>query len=484
MSLEQKKWFAAGGAVVYAGVVLFVLQFQTAYVNDPDALYHIGVSRLITERGLARTFEWAQLSIWKDRYSDKEFLLHVAMRPFVGGSPDDAIKGAKDFIGFLGLGIFAAFAFTLRRHQVPLAWLWVLILLAASAHWLVRLTMVRGHVLSILLAVLSVHFLLAANWRALAALGFAYAWGYSAPHLIVAIAAVVTACRWIYDRTWDWKPLAAAAAGVVGGSILHPYFPNNGHTLWVQNVDVLWASWTSSETVGKEMEAHASRLLLLGSPLAMAVFIASNLAAAAAPRKIGWQAFAVLALAWCFFLLYMMSWKFVEYFAPMTILAGALVCRDAFPEVRPKAWIAAAVVALAAHGLTTAVAIESQKVGQLPRWEVGASEWIRRHVPKGETILHLSFDQFPPLFLRDRDHRYLVALDPMFAYAAHPEEMEYLARVKSGREKPEPRDMANRLGGRYLVLRPVHEGVARELEAAGAKRVYRDPAASVILLTP
>jgi hypothetical protein len=484
---EQEKLVRIGllyAAVAVAGTTLFWLQYSTDYVTETDPLYHIGVTQLLKERGIARTFEWAQLSIWKDRYSDKEFLMHLLMIPFISDDPDSAIRGGKLFVTLLGVAIFGVFAWMLRSHRVPLDAAWLLILLVASAHWLVRLTILRGHVLSILLALLSMHFLLKGRWKPLAAVGFAYAWGYSAPHIIVILAAVVTVCRKLHEGAWEWKPLAGAAGGFLAGMILNPYFPNNLVIFWVQNVNVPLAAWGGQEIgLGVEMASKESRMLLMFSPLAFGFFILANLASVAVGKKIGWEAFATLAAAWLFFLLYLLSWKFIEYFAPLTVLAAALVFRDVAPEGKLGIKIATAlIVIVAGFSFTYLMAREGIKGAVDPRWEKGAGAWIKAHVPKGETILHLTFDQFPPLFLRDREHRYLVALDPMFAFAAHPEETQYLHRISSGKEKAVPAEMVRRLGGRYLVLRPQHVRVAKDLEAAGAKRVYQDYDACVICL--
>lgn len=501
---SRREWLGAALLVlawVIVGLTLVFLQFSVDTVTDEDACYHIGMAQVLRERGLTRQFEWTQLSLWKDRYADKEFLFHLAMAPFVSGDPDRAILRAKLFICCVALGSFFAFGFALWSHRVPAVWLWNLVLLAASAHWLFRMNLIRSHVLSVGLALLGVHGLLAGSTRALAVLGFLYAWSYSAPHLLAAIAVVITASRWLLEGQLAWKPLAATVAGLAAGFLVHPYFPNNLINWWVQNVLVLlhvWGLWGPPELVlGHEFAPATTRLLTHASSLGLGIFVASSLAAAMARRRLGWQALSLLTLTWAFLVLEFLSRRFVEYFIPGAVLAGAFITRDlaaGFREEGPPAWARTRRLRLAAGTAAAAVLAVSYyatiritlpTLQDFPRWEVGASEWIREHVPRGDTVLFLVFDQFPALFLRDRDHRYLMAMDPMFSYYSHPEETVFLAHLWLDPDPPEPKAVAEKLGGRYLIVQKYRWMPQLLLFVAkGARRVYDDEQTAILDLTP
>ena len=481
---------------VYVGFTLLSFQFWRDDLTENDSCYHVAMAQVIREHGITRRFEWTELSIWKDRYSDKEFLFHLALVPFCGGGPEDAIRGGKVFIALLGLGVFVGFSLMLRSHGVPAPWIWTLVLLVASGHWLVRLTMIRPHVLSIGLALLALHFLLRGRWKPVAILGFAYSWSYAAPHLMIAAAGVIAVSRWALEREWDWKPLAGAAGGVGVGMVIHPYFPNNIVLWWVQNVQVLfraWGVWGPSEIrLGDELAPASTWILTHGASAALGLFVACNLVAAAVRPRLAWQALSLLALTWAFFLMELFSMRFVEYFAPCAVLTGAWVAKDLLVRDRPT-WISRTEVRWAsAVGLAGALLAANawsnyvvfSVVGRYPAWEVGATDWIRTSVPPGDRVLHVTFDQFPNLFLRDRTHRYLVGLDPLFGYASHPDEIVYMYKIRTQEEAPDPREISRRLGGRYLVAEKARWKHIEGVKKLGAKVAFEDERAVVLDLVP
>jgi len=481
---------------VYVGFTLLSFQFWRNELTENDSCYHVAMAQVFREHGITRRFEWTELSIWKERYSDKEFLFHLALAPFCGGTPEDAIRGGKVFIALLGMAVFVGFSLIVRAHGIPAPWIWTLLLLVASSHWLVRLTMIRPHVLSIGLALLALHFILQGRWKPLAILGFAYSWSYAAPHLMVAMAGVLAVSRWAMERTWDWKPLAASAGGVAAGMVVHPYFPNNISLWWIQNVQVLfraWGVWGPPEIrVGDELAPASTWILTHGASVALGLFVACNLAAAAVRPRLSWQALSLLALTWAFFLMEMFSMRFVEYFAPCAVLTAAWAAKDLLSRDRPEwtarrkirwaASIALAGTLLAANSWSNDVVFAV--VGRSNPWEIGATDWIRANVPPGDRVLHVTFDQFPNLFLRDRTHRYLVALDPLFGYASHPDETVYMFTIRTQEEAPDPREIARRLGGRYLVAEKTRWKHIEGVKKRGATVVFEDKHAVVLDLSP
>ena len=84
---------AVAAAVAWGSIVFAFLQWSTPHLVDRDSLYHARYAQLLPERGLARDFPWTQESVWRDRFSDKEFLFHILLVPFCRG--DDPAPGAK-----------------------------------------------------------------------------------------------------------------------------------------------------------------------------------------------------------------------------------------------------------------------------------------------------------------------------------------------------------------------------------------------------
>jgi hypothetical protein len=469
---------------------LLRLQFSDSNLTENDGPYHIAMAQTIREHGITRKFEWTQFSVWKENYSDKDFLFHVMLIPFTLGDVDSAIIGGKIFLVLLTGSIFASFFFILRAHGVPLAWLWTLVLLAASANWLIRMNMLRGHVLSVLMALWSIHFLLLGRWKPMIFLGFLFAWGYSAPQVIVVIAAALTVMRRLFEGTWLFRPILGAVGGLIGGFLIHPYFPNNVLLWWIQNPLAI------SHALGlggpekvmftpAELYPTVGTAVLFQSTLAFGLFAATNLIAAGSQLRSSWTTLALLGLSWSFFVGFALSMRFVEYFVPAAVLGAALAFRDVAPALEERlASMRARVVAGAAAALVLAGsqlwAERSYRASFPPYdpWEVGVCQWLKENVPKGERVIHLTWDHFPSLFLRDRDHRYVVGMDPAFGYYSNRKEMLYLERINAG-EVPQPQFMADLMGGRYVVVwkRLKLQGMA--MVHSGAKVVFEDKYAIV-----
>jgi hypothetical protein len=470
-------------SILLAGFTLYRWQFSVDTVIEGDSLYHIGMSNLLRERGIVREFPWLQLWVLRDRFADKDFLFHVAMLPFTGRGYDADIEGSKQFITILGLGVLAMFGYFLKRHEVPGAWLWMAALAAASAHWMFRFTMIRPHVLSIGLFLAVLYTLLSGRWKRTAALSFVYAWSYIGWHLILVLAIGITVARRLFEKQWVWPPLAAAAGGLAAGILINPYFPNNVCLWWYQSVEVAAHAWGGAAphlVVPTELRPLEWRFLLALSMGAWMLWAGSVACLLIAPKRLSWEARAVVLLSGGCLVPYLLSERMVEYFVPVTVYAAALVFRDlhrAGLASKKLCWSLGACLAAALIWINGRYSLKEW--GDRHVWEARAVEWIREHVPAGQTIGHLDFDQFPPLFVRDREHYYFSGMDPMFT---RPKEAEYLARLSGRQERANPYLLSD-MGARYLILeKRRHEWHMQWLQEAHAVKVFEDSEAAVFEL--
>ncbi len=461
------------------------LQSQTPHLLDRDSYYHARYASLLPERGLSREFEWAQESVWRDGFSDKEFLYHVFLSPFCRGL--GAVEGAKVATWVLDTAFVAVLALLLAGNGVRAPWLWVLLVPALGNHFLFRMIEVRAHVLSVTLFLLGVHFLLKRRPLALWIVGFVYSWSYAAPHVLVGFAVVHAAAATWEDGRPVWRPLAASVMGVFAGLVLHPYFPNDLRLWWVQNVLVLSAAWgaggDAALRLGEEFSPVTMREFLLTATLPALCLGGTLLAGAFRRRELSSRTRLLVAFAAAAFVLYCLSAKLVEYFAPLALLAFASTASDLWPEGR-RTWRRVLVVLMAA---AVAGALVGKSLSDTRRYATtlpgpgleGAAKWIRDNVPKGETIVHLDWGDFPELFFFDPSHRYLVGLDPMFAFVRNPSKMRLIEDIRARRRPLDPAELGWTFNARYLVVRRYLKDRADD---ALLTPVYEDDAAAVYQL--
>lgn len=471
--------------VAVPAAVFAWLQVQTPHLVDRDSYYHARYAELLPERGLSREFRWTRESVWRDRFSDKELLYHVILAPFCRGM--GAIEGAKAATWLLDVVVVVVFAALLAGNGFRAPWAWLLLVPALGNHFLFRMLEVRAHVLSVALLLLGVHFLLARRHVALWIVGFLYSWSYAAPHVLVGFALVhAAACAWD-ERRLVWKPLAASAMGVVAGLVVHPYFPNNVELWKVQNLLVLSAAWGGARDaavrLGAEFEPVTMRDFLLTATLPALCLGGTLLAGVFRSRELSSTTRVLVSFAAASFVLYAFSAKFVEYFAPLALLAFASVASDLWPG-GPATWrrvLGVLLFAVVGATLTWKSLADTRRA--VRNWPApaleGAATWIRENVPKGETVVHLDWNEFPELFFFAPDQNYLVGLDPMFAYIRNPSNMRLLEDVRSQRRPLDPGELAFAFDARWLVLRRRWMGLADD---ALLSPVYEDASAAVYRL--
>jgi len=473
-------------AALALGAALFAaIQWNTPHLVDRDSYYHARYAQLLPELGLSREFPWTQESVWRDKFSDKEFLFHVLLVPFCRG--EDPEGSAKVAAWLLGVALLGTIAWVLARNGVRAAWFWVLLVPALGNHFLFRMQEVRPAILSVILLLLGIHALLNGRWRAVAAVGFVYSWTYTAPHLLIFFAGFDALAKCAVDRKFEWRGLAHAAGGVAAGLVIHPYFPNDLALWWVMNVEIVARAWDlggdAVVRLGREFEPMSPRSLVLSSTLVLVFFCGTFLASAFRRGELSRRSKVLIAYMLGGFLMYCLSGRFIEYFAPLALLAAASTVDDLWPR---DAWtrrriVLANIASLFALALLIRSVVDARTaVMNYPGPDLaGAAQWTKAHVPPGETIVHLDWGDFPQLFYYDPSHRYLVGLDPMFLYVRSPGRLRLLEDAKWGRKPFDPAEAAETFKSRWLVVRTRLREVAEE---AGLRPAYEDEGGAVYKL--
>ncbi|MGE5285069.1 MAG: hypothetical protein ACM3OG_08880 [Actinomycetota bacterium] len=459
---------------------------------ERDGYYHARFARMMPERGLSRHFPWTQISTWKDRFCDKEFLYHLAMMPFaqIGEEP---IFGARLFACLLSVAVVVTLFCVLRANRARWPAFFAALPLAMGGLFIARLGMIRSHVLSMLLLLLGVHFLLGRKWRALFVLGFVYAWSYTVPFVLLITAAPFVVGRWLGRGGLDWRSVAAAGAGSTLGLALHPYTPITLESiLTYMQVFRLGLEGVASSgfELGNEIYPYPLPVFFNIYPL---VVITQPLLAALA---VGWRrrlapetAGAVLAsLLW--FGMTMASARFVEYSVLLLAVALALLIRDACAAEsglparilrNRRARLAVLAGALGTlvcfHVYSMTFYVVYQTEAAPPRRFQGASVWMARHLAPRETVINLFWDDFPDLFYDAPRQYYLWGLDPTYTIRYDRETAIDLERMRQGKKPLNGRAMKALFASRYLILRTSRAVRFPELRVPPFTEVFRDGSA-------
>jgi hypothetical protein len=355
--------------VLVTAAVMFV-QLLHGGLFDIDGYYHVRMAEGYLSGWVAAAggdFHWTQHSIWNGGFSDKDYLWHLFLVPFVWvfGGDMPGIERAGMVGAAVGAGIGAIVAVrVLRANRVVHPMLWVLLLYSAGETFLYRVSLCRSYLLSIPLALLGWHLIQHKGRWALAAVAAIYTLAYTAPHLLFVLAVFWALAEWFggegggKERTKSaLAPFFWIALGIAAGLLMHPE-PVNMLRMWaVQNLAVplhsygmdAAAAWVSGlagygagvvkvADIGLEMSGLSGRELISGHVIGLGLLALPWVwAARCGVRPDRTDAYAWLA-AWAFFIGMLMSERFAEYLYPFAVVAAARLCSRCIESGHVEKW--------------------------------------------------------------------------------------------------------------------------------------------------
>jgi hypothetical protein len=432
-------------AAAVLAVVLAAHLSLAPNVADPDSFYHMGHALHYAEAGLFDTaFPWGTVSVIGDLGADLWWGYHMALLPFTL-FPDvaDGMRAAA----FVATVLLAATVWwLLRRHGVPGPGWWTALFLVASPNVLYRFLMVRPHVLSLALSLLLLSFLVRGRWWHLLVIAAGMTWLHvSLFWMAPGIVAAHGLARGLAVPTPDEGPpepgrrapflvaLGAVLAGTLAGALLRPHPLATAELAWIQIVQLfaekgsglpllfatelqplpflelarsswafllLWAAalvatrgwWRRDFGDPRGMLSASERRLAAGATLIAAAFLAVTLLSA---RR------ALVEFTAFGFLLLPLAWAH-------GVPAGA---RRRLAPVLGLLLMAHLGWCAHRHQLNV------RFVAQPPDRMAEVAGWLAVHSTPGDVVFHAHWDNFGPLFARNRTNRYLGGMDPIFQYA-------------------------------------------------------------------
>jgi hypothetical protein len=474
----------------FAGFALaasFALQFRFPQLIGSDGYFHVRAA----ERVLAgdRAMPWMPGSVFADGWVDHQLLFHGLMAPFAWLLPG-AVAAKAAAATFAAVAIFALWRL-LRSQACPLPALFALLPAGLSWLFLLRLEMPRTQSLSLALLLLGLGALASERHRALAVVGFLYAWTYHVSLVLLPVSLLYAAVVWIRSPERPrsvWMGPAAAGLGLAAGFTLHPHSPRTWRFLWqhvvqkVANRDALpvgleWGDGGLHAFVGLDGG------WTIASGGLVALLLAAGLLARSAKRSD--LALAVALLAGGATAAVLLGTKFVEYSVPLSVLALGLALRD---HGQPS-WLrapAARVVAGAIVGVLLLLAGRSvvQRVPEAepdPQELAAAMAFLRGHAEPDELVFHFHWNDFPELVFHGPEFRYIVGLDPHFLYLHDPERWRLFEALGAAYDGRRSSAIRGEFGARWAVLRLPHPGARQALASdPGLRPVFDDGANAVV----
>lgn len=423
-------------------------------IADLDGFYHMGHARLYAESSVFDTaLPWATQSVIGDGGGDLWWGFHVVLLPFA------AAFGVEIGLQLAALLLTSMLAVTvvwiLRRHGVDGAEWWAALFLLAVPNVFFRHLMLRPHVLSLGGALALVSVLVRGRAWHVALLSAGMSWLHlSLFWLAPAVATTYALCRVpvtavlgraVPDRGVPIRlAVPAALAGSALGWVLRPDALATASLVYVQLVQLFALKATDAPLTFATELAPLSPLELartsgafLPAWLAGTALLVGRGAAALrrAPRQgdppsLGQEratlALTCMVVSSAFLVLALTSARrAMEQWVSFGFLLLPLLAPDVISRVRaPRARLVRAglVIVVAAHlawgGWRHTVNV--QHVAFPSNSLRDAAAFLERSSTPGDIVFHARWDNFGPLFARNRTNRYLGGMDPIFQFAHDP----------------------------------------------------------------
>lgn len=465
-----------------------VLQFSTPDIccGDFDGYYHIRWSRMLWEAlksGRLPQFRALPLTMLSPgQYSDQHFLFHLLLIPFTWtASLRDGAKWAA--VTFGSIAVICCF-WLLWRYCGRHALIWLIALLGSSSLFLERMSMTRAQSVSLVFIVAGMAVLFERKYRWLVLIGFLYVWTYNLFVVLACMVVIWAAVEWWNQRRLDLAPIGWTALGFFAGFSVNPYFPRNANLFW----EHLTSKVVNQPGGGAEWYSLPGWLLLLSSFAAFAAMVFGYIGFGSLLRsgdrsKLRKPLF-LLIFASLLLVATVRSKRFTEYWPPIAILFAAFTL-DELLDTRSElqlsrrtktatASVAVMLLACLVYQLHLAELEMQSPIG--PQQYHDGSEWLRAHVPPGDIVFNVAWDDFPKLFYYDPSRAYVSGLDPMYLSDAHPELGRLYDQIAAGHADDPGNTISKAFGARYIFVgKPVpNPFYAHALFSGQFDKLYED----------
>jgi hypothetical protein len=403
-----------------------------------DAFYHVGHAAHYLETSILDVaFPWGTQSAIAEHGADLWWGFHVFLVPFAAlGDPATAIR----FAGFaLTLLLAGTVHSVLRRHGLGNEGWWTAAFLVAVPNVLYRFVMVRPHVLSLALALVLLSVLVRGRWWQALLAAAAITWlhlglFWMAPGLVVAYAMARGAGGWCGAERADRPafrpvPVPTAIGVVLAGTALGWLLrPNPGGAAALAGIQIvqLFAEKSTDQPIlfAGELTPLPLAEWLRTSWLFIAAWVAAGAALVAARRRLDPEratlAITALLASGAFLLLALVSARRAQVeWVVFGFLLLPLAWKTSVPAARRRTVASVGVALLALHLPWAGWRhhLNATRVAFPPDLMRGASAWLAANASPGDTVFHAKWDDFGPLFARNRQVAYLSGMDPIFFYA-------------------------------------------------------------------
>ena len=421
-------------AIALTAVVASVQFVVARGFGDPDGYYHVAMAELFGKGASGPTFPWLPYTVLGEHFSDQHFLYHGLLNLFLR-----VPHGAQWSVVAVFVAMLVVLARLLRDMGVPRVPLWLAVFTLGSSEVLFRMNLVRPSLLGVFLVTMTVAALYRGRLGWIFCLSVLFPLVYGGFIVLLLVVGVWDLVRMAYRASRFPSATGVCVLGLGLGIALHPHPFEYLRYLYLQ---LLVASVGSPEVMNAGIEwqpyglaafVKTNMLMLVVWAIGIVVFIAEY-TRRDQDRLTPWVGTWLFVMSGLLCACALASRRFVEYWALFALLMSASVVAPSMRGVsvgtvwagartRRSAAVRGVVIVglavfLAGWNLDTVFAYYSA----IPRYDMfqGAAQWLGSHADAKQIVFNTQWQQFPSLFLWNRDNVYIAGLDPRFLSARDP----------------------------------------------------------------
>lgn len=461
---------------------------------DNDVYYHIKAGDLFSYFATTKEFPWTEMSIWKTTFYDKELGFHGIIfllrriSEFLGLSMNPPFNFIDIFFVFTILLTFSTGAYIFCKKASVFA---PVLLVFISPLFLVRLSLVRPHMVSIIFFMLACYLMMSnfkMNTKCILSflIAWIYAYFYSSPQLVLLPLLVYAVAHISHIRTikslFVLLLLPCGALGIIAALLFHPQFSNT-FILWnIQGVDVLKTMFQINKAkIGIGYELLPPGIEFLKQNILIFALLLINIILFILNKERTERLKFIVFLQALLFLGFIFSIRFIEYAAPIGVLSFIYSISTFCPKneawsfipkisyFRVQAILGAIILIIMAPVAKTFLSNQTRLV---PLYDF--AQWASGNIKKGSYIGLLNWGDFPRIFYLTQDYRMSGALEPMFSYYAYPEKTEKIEMFRMGISPLSPAELKSAFGTNLVYASKYDHVPVMYLLDHGASLLYYD----------